>query len=346
MSTLRPTSAAELGELLQSNSGPLRLRSGGSRLDTIRAIAAPARLVDLSAFAGIERLDAQDQTCTVGAGLPRAELDAALHERRLELPCLGGGTIGGLFATDPIGPATVGGASPRTLLLGITAMLADGTRFQSGARVVKSVAGFDVHKLFVGSRGTLFAGLQLHLRLKPRPRAQAWFRREGLDLPAALEGLSMLRSLVVPPAELQLHRTADGSCTIAGRIAGRDSFVRATMRAHELREGPPITMHHLVASPGAEVVQGNVVGGRVAALLAMSPTNAPFLWHGGGRFELSLDATTTTDNLLQTLPELQVDACIVRGNDSRRGLGTPLDPGQQHLAAGLKHALDPHGTFV
>lgn len=345
MSILRPASASELAELLQSRPGPLRLRGGGSRLERMPATVAPAHLLDLSAFAGIERLDAQDQTCTVGPGLPRAELDAALLAHRLELPCLGGGTIGGLFATDPIGPATVGGASPRTLLLGMTAMLADGTRFQSGARVVKSVAGFDVHKLFVGSRGTLFAGLQLHLRLKPRPRAQAWFRREGLDLPAALECFSMLRSLVVPPAELQLHRTANG-CTIAGRIAGRDSFVRATMRAHELREGPPITMHHLDASPGAEVVQGNVPGSRVPALLAMSPANAPFLWHGGGRFELSLEATTTTDKLLRTLPELQVDACIVRGDDSRRGLGTPLDPGQQHLAAGLKHALDPHGIFV
>jgi hypothetical protein len=345
MSTLHPSSAAELGELLQGRPGQLRVRGGGSRQDRLPA-APSARVLDLSAFAGIERLDAPDQTCTVGAGLPRAELDEALRQHRLELPSLGGGTIGGLFATDSIGPATVGSASPRTLLLGITAMLADGTRFQAGARVVKSVAGFDVHKLFVGSRGTLFAALHLHLRLKPMPRASMWFAMKGLEQTDALDRFTKLRSLAVPPAELQLQRNSNG-WAIAGRIAGRDSFVRDTMRAHNLHEGPPITTHHLEStSRNGEVLAGNVLPSRVTELLAMTSAGAPFLLHGGGRFELQLDSIAATDELLPRLPALRIDACIALGENARRGLGTPIDPGQQHITAGLKQALDPHGTFV
>ncbi len=345
MTTLRPSTIAELAELLRSRPGALRIRGSGSRQARLSLAPAGARQLDCSGLDAIERLDAPDQTCTVGAGVPRAALDEALRPHRLELPCLGDGTLGGLFASDAIGPASVGAASPRTLLLGMEAMLADGTAFQSGARVVKSVAGFDVHKLLVGSRGTLFCATRLHLRLKPMPRASVWFRAERLDLPPALERFVALRSLAVPPAQLHLLRTTSGT-SLTGRIAGRSTFVNTTLRAHDLVEGPPPSLLHLTAPAGGEVLSGVVLPSRVGELLAAVPPDAAFLLHGGGRFELALASPVETERVLAALPRLGAHACIVAGDGARCGTGTALDPGQQRLAADLKQALDPHGIFV
>ena len=97
----------------------VRLVGGGSRQHERAPIADGVARLDLSRLDRIVRLDPGDQTCTVECGLSRAHLDEALAEHELELPCLGDGTIGGLFAADPFGPAGAPPAqSPRSLLLG------------------------------------------------------------------------------------------------------------------------------------------------------------------------------------------------------------------------------------
>ena len=175
----------------------------GSQVDTLPSKSDATKL-DLSERNQIIRLDPGDQTCTVEGGVLRSQLDAALAEHDLELPCLGSGTIAGIFASDPFGPAGPGSIGPRNLLLGIDAMLADGTTFKSGAPVVKSVAGFDVHKLFVGSRGRLFLAMQMHLRLKPRPRSEQWFANRLLTMDEAIALLHALRDEAQPPTTLAL----------------------------------------------------------------------------------------------------------------------------------------------
>lgn len=342
---LAPRSAAELVELLRARPGRVRLCGGGSRQDRLPD-AGDARLLRLDGIAAIERLDAPDQTCSVDCGVPREQLDAELQRVGLELPCPGGGTIGGLFASDPVGAATAGGQAPRTLLLGFEAVLADGTPFRSGARVVKSVAGFDVHKLLVGSHGRLFAATRLHLRLKPRPRAEQWFAVGDLELGAALARLRALRAEPLQPAALQLARDGAGRCTLLGRLAGRATFVAAMARTHGLPAAAPAWRDHLPLPPDGEVLAGLLLPSRIPALLAAAPADAPFLWHGGGRFELALPSPAAADALLATLPGLGVHACIVRGAPARRGHGTPLDPGQRRLADDLRHALDPHGMLA
>ncbi|HZN39968.1 MAG TPA: FAD-binding oxidoreductase [Planctomycetota bacterium] len=345
MSTaLHPRSATELAEVLRSGLGQVRLCGTGSRQDRLPVVpeAVPIHLTGLDA---IWRLDAPDLTCSVDAGVQRYVLDEALQRVGLELPCPGEGTIGGLFASDALGAATAGGASPRTLLLGMEAVLADGTAWKSGARVVKSVAGFDVHKLLVGSQGRLFAATRLHLRLRPRPRAEAWFSRRGLGQAEALAQFMALRALPVPPATLLLRSDRNGF-DVAGRIAGRPSFVDAMLRTHALAAAGPITGFHLDAPPGGEVLMGIVLPSRIPALLAAAPAGAALLVLGGGRFELGLNAPAQTDALLGSLPGIPAHACIIRGAQARRGLGTPIDAGQQRLTLGLKQALDPHGIFV
>ena len=340
-----PASVAELTELLHTHRRGVRLAGTGSRQQRLPSVPSGATVVSMERLDSIVRLDAADQTCSVDAGVRREALDDELHKVGLELPCLGGGTIGGLFASDPVGAGTAGGASPRTLLLGIEGLLADGTAFRCGSRVVKSVAGFDVHKLLIGSHGRLFAATRLHLRLRPRPRAEQWFRREGLDDATALALFRSLRALAVPPASLHLQRSAKG-CVVAGRFAGRSSFVAGQLRALALPAGEPVTELHLELPPGGEVLGGITLPGAALSMLAEVDPQAPFVLHGGGRFELALRSPAATDTLLAKLPAHGIHACVVRGDVARRGVGTPIDAGQRRIMDGLKQALDPHGVLV
>ena len=64
-------------------------------------------------------------------------------------------TIGACLAANLSGPRRHRYGTPRDLVLGVTLVLADGTVANSGGKVVKNVAGYDLGKLFCGSRGTL-----------------------------------------------------------------------------------------------------------------------------------------------------------------------------------------------
>jgi len=119
-------------------------------------------------------LDAEDQTCEVGAGTAPATLDAELAGHGLMLavdaPCAAEGTLGGVFLAPDLSLLHGAYGPPRDQVLGGTWMLADGSVVRTGARVVKSVAGYDLTRLFLGSGGFLAAALSLVLRLQPRPR--------------------------------------------------------------------------------------------------------------------------------------------------------------------------------
>ena len=344
-------SVDEIADWLRTRPGKVRLVGSGSRRRYLPP-SAGAKLLDVGQLHGIVRLDAEDQTCTVECGLPRTELDAALAEHNVELPCLGAGTIGGLFAHDPFGSAGPTAPSPRSLLLGMEGLLADGTRFRSGARVVKSVAGFDVHKLLVGSNGRLFIATRLHLRLQPQPRTEQWFHNEDLDRDRALALLRELRLAPLPPAVLQLRRERDGSFAIAGRVTGRAVHTNAMVHRYQLQPSPARSGFHIDAGneptgePTEEVLHGQVLASALPQLLDALPQAAPLTWLAGGRFEVAIERPETVDELLRRLPEVPATAMLAVCGEHRRGRGTTLHAGEQRLADAIKQALDPDGVLV
>lgn len=105
------------------------------------------------------RLDRPNLLVTAEAGVTMAELKAALEPDGLYVPLpLVPGTLGGLLATRPW-------AGVRDAVVAMRLLLADGTVCEVGSPVVKSVAGYDLPRLLLGSWGTLAVVLDATLKL-------------------------------------------------------------------------------------------------------------------------------------------------------------------------------------
>jgi glycolate oxidase FAD binding subunit len=114
-----------------------------------------------------------DLTCIVEGGIRVSALRAALaeHGQRFSLDPPGDPTLAECLVEDLSGPLRHRFGTMRDLVIGVTVVLPDGTRAHSGGKVVKNVAGYDLGKLFCGSRGRLGSVEQLALRLHPLPPA-------------------------------------------------------------------------------------------------------------------------------------------------------------------------------
>jgi glycolate oxidase FAD binding subunit len=115
-----------------------------------------------------------DLTCIVEAGMLLSVLQESLgeHGQRLSLDPPGNPTLGECLLADVSGPLRHRFGTMRDLVLGVTVTLLDGTRASSGGKVVKNVAGYDLGKLFCGSRGRLGSVERIALRLHPQPVAR------------------------------------------------------------------------------------------------------------------------------------------------------------------------------
>lgn len=345
MSAVTASNARELADILRGRgTHTVRLCGTSTHQDQLPPPPPGTLVVSLRGFDRIERLEPDDLTCSVEPGLASNTLHEALAAKGLELGFDAYGSIGGFFAMDPASRGSVGAASPRSTLLGAEAVLADGTVFCSGSRVVKSVAGFDVHKLLIGSRGLLFAATLLHLKLRPRPPATAEFCTDPMDAAAATARFVQLRKLAPGPIRLSLFTSPQG-CRIAGRFAGRGSWVAATLRAHALREAPMPAVKSVPNDADMERITGLVLPSRIPDLLRALPTGATAAIHGNGRYEIELPKMTT-DGLLAALPALLASGVILGGAPHRRGIGTPRDAATLQLEQRLKAALDPQGALT
>ena len=165
------TAVADLGRAGTA----IRPRGTGSRLDWGGPDTVPVSDVDTTGLDRIVAHDAGDFTAVLEAGVPVAQAQAAFAREGqwLAIDPAPGGTVGGLFATADSGPARHRYGGPRDLVIGATVVLSDGTVATSGGRVIKNVAGYDLGKLFTGSRGTLGVIASVAVRLHPLPAGTA-----------------------------------------------------------------------------------------------------------------------------------------------------------------------------
>jgi glycolate oxidase FAD binding subunit len=147
---------------------------------------------------------AGDLVVKAEAGLPLDDLQDVVAGTRQQLALDGlvpGATVGGAIASATAGPRRFLYGSARDLLIGITVIRADGVVAHAGGKVVKNVAGYDLGKLFTGSRGTLGLITEAAFRLHPLPQASAYVTTTAGDAAEALEfARALKRSPLVPSA--------------------------------------------------------------------------------------------------------------------------------------------------
>jgi FAD/FMN-containing dehydrogenase len=130
-------------------------------------------LLSLSRMNKIRKLDANDYSVIVEAGCILADIQhAAMEAGRyfpLSLAAEGSCQIGGNLSTNAGGINVLRYGTARQQVLGLEAVLADGTVWDGLRTVRKDTAGYDLKQLFIGSEGTLGIITTAALKLWPDP---------------------------------------------------------------------------------------------------------------------------------------------------------------------------------
>lgn len=177
---LRPRSTAQLAQAMRicHQHGQSVVPQGGlTGLAGGACCGANDVAVSLERMQAIEDIDPVSGTITVQAGAilqsVQEAADAAGLLFALDLGARGSCTIGGNLATNAGGNRVIRYGTMRDQLLGIEAVLADGSVISGLHKMVKNNTGYDLKHLLAGSEGTLGIITRAVLRLRPRPLAVA-----------------------------------------------------------------------------------------------------------------------------------------------------------------------------
>jgi FAD/FMN-containing dehydrogenase len=152
-------------------------------------------VLSLARMNAIERLNPVERVAVVQAGCTLETLQTAAAEHRLEpgidLPSRGSATIGGMVSTNAGGIMAFRNGVMRHRVLGLEAVLADGSILTDLTRVVKTSAGYDLKHLFIGAEGTLGIVTRVVVKLEPLPKATATALFGLPSVSAALETIRL-----------------------------------------------------------------------------------------------------------------------------------------------------------
>ena len=118
-------------------------------------------------------VNAADFDCRVQANVTRKQLNEYLREDGVFFPIDPGAdaALGGMAVCSASGTMAVKYGTMRTVVSGLTVVLANGDIIKTGTRAKKSSAGYNLTNLFIGSEGTLGIITEVHLRLSPIPES-------------------------------------------------------------------------------------------------------------------------------------------------------------------------------
>ena len=170
----KPTSAEQVAEIVRfAAAEKLALIPCGHR--TKLEIGMPPSRYDIAlAMTGLHQIahyDPGDLTVSVDAGAHFNDLAAPLYKQKqflpLSVPFYFESTIGGIIASGVDSSLRHSYGTVRDFLIGAEFVDGTGRLCKSGGRVVKNVTGYDLHKLLIGSLGTLAVITRLNFRTFP-----------------------------------------------------------------------------------------------------------------------------------------------------------------------------------
>jgi FAD/FMN-containing dehydrogenase len=201
LAVVRPATTEEVARALEiCNGHNLTVIPQGGRTGLSGGACGLARSVVLSSerLTGIIELDRQAMTLTAWAGTPLETVQMAARDAGFEYPVdigsRGSATIGGTIATNAGGIRVLQHGMTRQNVLGLEAVLADGSVISRLGKTVKDNSGFDLKHVFIGSEGTLGVITRAVLQLRPSVPHSALALLALPDHAAALACLAAART--------------------------------------------------------------------------------------------------------------------------------------------------------
>jgi FAD/FMN-containing dehydrogenase len=242
-----------------------------------------ALLLSLRRMNRIRGLSPDDNVLVAEAGviLSRVHDEAAGAGRRfpLSLGAKGSATIGGLVSTNAGGTQVLRFGSMRSLVLGVEAVLPDGSLYEGLSALRKDNRGYDLRQLLVGAEGTLGVVTAASLRLVATPgsRAVAWV---GLAGPGdALRLLRFLEERLGEAVESFELVPDDALALVLRHIPGTRTPLGSVHPWHVLIESTaPLGGSEAGSSLGAALGDALEAGIAADAVVAASEAQAEALW--------------------------------------------------------------------
>jgi len=204
----RPASTEEVAAivLLANREGfPVVPRGAGTGMSGGSVPIQGGVVLSLERMDRIFEINEEDLIAVVEPGVITGELQRVVEARGLFYPpdpashavC----TIGGNVAECAGGLRAVKYGVTKDYVLGLEVVLPTGEIIKTGARTAKSVAGYDLTKLIVGSEGTLGIATKIILKLLPLPESVLTLSAFFPDIDSAARAASaIIRERVLPRA--------------------------------------------------------------------------------------------------------------------------------------------------
>ena len=133
-----------------------------------------ALLVSMKKLNAIRGIYPEEGAMTVEAGMVLANVHAIANQHGMQFPltlgAYGTAQIGGLLSTNAGGTSVLRYGAMRDLVMGIEAVLPDGSLMDTAHRLHKSNMGYDLRHLLIGAEGTLGIITAATLKLMPQPK--------------------------------------------------------------------------------------------------------------------------------------------------------------------------------
>jgi glycolate oxidase FAD binding subunit len=137
------------------------------------------------------------------------------------VPHLERATVGGIVASNSSSPMRHGYGAVRDFCLGMEFVTGEGKQAKSGGRVVKNVTGYDLHKLLIGSLGTLAAITRVNFRTFPMAQAQGTFVATFPLAEAAFDFCRAISHSVLTPQIVEIANPGTAALIFSGEIMAR-----------------------------------------------------------------------------------------------------------------------------
>jgi glycolate oxidase FAD binding subunit len=280
-----------------------------------------------------------EMLAVVEAGMRIGDLQSVLAEGGQEWPVDAphDATVGGVIAAGVSSFRRLRLGHVRDTVVELELVRGDGRLVKSGARTVKNVTGYDLHRLATGSLGTLGVIVQAALKLRPLPqvRRRLIVQGDGLEL-----GRRLLETVPLPSAILA--EPARASLWLEG---WSDEVEEQTAAARTIDAALEIDHHPSPFDPfgigGSTVVEAAVTPSRIAELVAGRDDWTALMGVGLVWFGLP-DGAESLDELRLRVAEAAGVAPVIRGAG---GLGDATIPAQT-VHRRLKESFDPAGILA